>query len=107
MKKVFTVLVLILIIYEDKAQVLCESSNGSSEDDCWLRVTNVDYTHCCYVPEDDETTCWELSDDEYENIKRFKDYSKQLYEMTDLSIKCSNQVLTISSVCLISLVLLI
>ena len=47
MKKVFTVLVLILIIYEDKAQVLCESSNGSSEDDCWLRVTNVDYTHCC------------------------------------------------------------
>ena len=65
MKKVFAVLVLILIFYEVKAQVLCESSNGSNEYDCWLRVTNVDYTHCCYVPEDEKTTCWELSDDEY------------------------------------------
>ena len=101
MKNSFTALVLILIIYEVRTQTLCESSNGASEDDCIYRPTQVDSTHCCYVPEDNENTCWELTDDEYENIKRFKSFSKQYYEMDKLSIKCSNQTLTISLLCLI------
>ena len=107
MKNIFTALVLAVIIYEVKSQILCESSNGESEDDCRFRVTNVDTTHCCYVPEDDEVTCWELTDDEYENIKRFKHFSKQLYDYSDLTIKCSNQALTISLLCLISLLFLL
>ena len=101
MKNSFTALVLILIIYEVGTQTLCERANGASEDDCRFYPTNMNYTHCCYVPEDDETPCWELSDDEYENIKRFKSFSKQYYEMDKLSIKCSNQTLTISLLCLI------
>ena len=110
MKNVFTALaalLLILIICEVKTQTLCESSNGESEEDCMYRSTNTDATHCCYVPDDDEVTCWELTDDEYDNIKRFKDFSKQLYSMDSLSIKCSNQALTFSLLCLISLVLLL
>ena len=106
MKNVFIALVLILIIYEVSTQILCESSNGESEDDCRMRVTEIDSTHCCYVPEDDENTCWQLTDDEYENIKRFKSFSKQLYDMGDLTIKCSNQALTISLLCLISFIIL-
>ena len=110
MKNVFTALaalLLILIICEVRTQTLCESSDGESEDDCIYRSTSTDATHCCYVPEDDEVTCWELTDNEYDNIKRFKDYSKQLYGMDSLTIKCSNQALTISLLCLISLLLLL
>ena len=107
MKNAFTALVLILIIYEVKTQTICEDARGESEDDCRMYPTTIDSTHCCYIPEDDENPCWELSDDEYENIKRFKDFSKQFYNMGDLTIKCSNQALTISLLCLILLVVLI
>ena len=107
MKNVFTVLVLILIIYEFETQNLCEDSNGQDEDDCRVRPTEMDFTHCCYVPEDDEVTCWQLSDDEYENIKKFKSAAKQNYSMTELTIKCSNQALTISLLCLISFIILL
>ena len=106
MKNVFTVLVLILIIYEVGTQTLCESSNGQSEDDCRVRPTSNYTTHCCYVPEDDEVTCWQLTDDEYENIKKFKSFAKQYYSMTDLTIKCSNQALTISLLYLILFIIL-
>ena len=88
MKNAFTALVLILIIYEVKTQTICEDARGESEDDCRMYPTTIDSTHCCYIPEDDEKPCWELSDDEYENIKRFKDFSKQFYNMGDLTIKC-------------------
>ena len=107
MKNALIVLVLILIIYEVRTQVLCESSNGENEDDCRFRVTEIGSTHCCYVPEDTDVTCWELTDDEFDNIKNFKKFSKQYYEMDKLTIKCSNQALTFSLLCLISLVLVL
>ena len=46
--------------------------------------------HCCYVPDEDEATkCWQLTDDEYENIGRYISFAKQYYEMPKLRIKCS------------------
>ena len=106
MKNAFTALVLFLIIYEVKTQIVCEQvTQASEDDDCRIHPTQQNSTHCCYVPDDAETPCWELTDDEYENIKKFKSFAKQYYgDMPDLSIKCSNQALTIS---LLSLILLI
>ena len=49
--------------------------------------------HSCYVEEDADTPCWSLSDDEYENIKKYKDYAENLYEM-EITIDCSAKILT-------------
>ena len=58
----------------------------------------------CYVPDEDEQAkCWELTDDEYENIKRFVSFSKQHYAMSKLRIKCSSNILSSSLFILFSL----
>ena len=76
----------------------CEAeANGVSEEECWYRKLSDDQTHCCYVPEDDESKqCWSLSDDEYENIKRYKDYAKVYYNMEELTIKCSANFISVA-----------
>ena len=58
-----------------------------------MRRLSGDQTHCCYVEEDADTPCWSLSDDEYENIKKYKDYAENLYEM-EITIDCSAKILT-------------
>ena len=69
----------------------------SSGEECWFRKLSGDQTHCCYVEEDTENPCWSLSDDEYENIKRFIDYSEHIWnDLTDISIDCSSNILSYS-----------
>ena len=72
----------------------CETDGAvSGPEECWLRRLSGDQTHCCYVEEDADTPCWSLSDDEYENIKKYKDYAENLYEM-EITIDCSAKILT-------------
>ena len=91
MNKLFLLLLSALLIVIS-LQTNCEEYTGNDEsvDVCRRLSTTDDNTHCCFVPDEDETTkCWQLTDDEYENIKRYISYAKQYYEMSKLRIKCS------------------
>ena len=90
MNKVVFLLSFILVI-EICSSLLCEEYTDLQNANtflCGVLKLPSEQTHCCYVPEDDEIPCWGLTDDEYENIKRFKSFSKQFYEMDKLTIKC-------------------
>ena len=100
MNKLFLLLLSALLIVEISSQVICEEYTGNdvNEDVCRRLPTGEDNTHCCYVPEEDEDSkCWQLTDDEYENIKKFKSFAKQYYDMPKLRIKCSANILYPSS----------
>ena len=68
-------------------------TDSVSEDGCRVRSTTIDKTHCCYVELDDYGQCKQLSDDEYENIKRYKSYLKSKYN--HVKIKCSSQAISL------------
>ena len=44
---------------------------------CMLLTTSEDYTHCCYMELDEQQVYKEITDDAYENIKRYKKYFKR------------------------------
>ncbi len=107
MKKLFLLLLSVLLFVEISSQTLCEEvADAESSDDCRMHPTNIDNVHCCYVPDEDEDSkCWELTDDEYENIKRYIKFAKHYYSMDKLRIKCSANILSSSSLLiLISLI---
>ena len=82
---------------------VCEDVTGNDEDICRMYPTQEDYTHCCYFQSDGYTGCKALTDDEYENIKRYKDFLKSQGN-TDIKIKCSGEFLTYSLLALLSLI---
>ena len=106
MNKVFLLLLSALLVIKISSQDLCEeiSGNNVDEDVCRRLRVQTDYTHCCYIKQ--LNRCWQLTDDEYENIKRFKDYAKNhITEFVSsaegwngkLTIKCSANILSSSS----------
>ena len=82
---------------------LCEDVNGDDDDICRMYPTETDYTHCCYVEMNGSAKCRQLTDDEYENIKRYKNYLKSQGN-TDIKIKCSGELLTYSLLVLLALI---
>ena len=82
---------------------LCEDVNGNDEDICRMYPTELDYTHCCYVEMNGSGQCRQLKDDEYENVKRYKDFLKSQGN-TDIKIKCSGEFLTYSLLALLALI---
>ena len=113
MSKVFLLLLSALLVIKISCQSdLCTaySENDVDEDVCRRRKVEKDYTHCCYIKQLNK--CWQLTDDEYENIKRFKDYAKNHIRQFDssvtdwngkLTIKCSANILSSSLLILFSL----
>ena len=115
MNKVFLLLLsalLIIKINSETRETLCNdySEEQINEDVCRRLKVEEDYTHCCYIKQLNK--CWQLTDDEYENIKRFKDYAKNHIDqfpsgVTDwngkLTIKCSANILSSSLFILFSL----
>ena len=114
MSKVLLLLLSALLVIKISCQSddLCTlySGNDVDEDVCRRLKVEKDYTHCCYIKQLNK--CWQLTDDEYENIKRFKDYAKhhidQFEESNDgfngkLTIKCSANILSSSLFILFSL----
>ena len=73
------------------------------EDYCRMFPTPVNYTHCCYFKSDTLEGCQPITDDQYENIKRFKKYMKQYPDYANLKIKCSGEFLTYSLFALLAL----
>ena len=83
------------------------SPTNPDEDYCRMFPTPVNYTHCCYFKSDTQTDtiegCQPITDDQYENIKRFKNYMKQNFNYDDFKIKCSGEFLTYSLFALLAL----
>lgn len=106
MNKLYLLFLSILLFVEISSQTFCEQYRGdnASTDLCRRLQVESDATHCCFVPDDNERArCWQLTDDEYENIKRFKSFAKQYYNMPKLRIKCSSNILSSSLFILFSL----
>ena len=113
MNKVFLLLLSALLNIKINSETLCEQytdEQNIDEDVCRRLKVQEDYTHCCYIKQ--LKRCWQLTDDEYENIKRFKDYAKNHItqfqsDVTEfngkLTIKCSANILSSSLLILFSL----
>ena len=95
-------LALALFIIEINGDVtVCESVQGDDEDVCRMYPTEENYTHCCYVEMDGGGKCRQLNDDQYENVKRYKDFLKSQGH-SDIKIKCSGKFLTFSLFCFLA-----
>ena len=111
MNKALQIVLIVLAIIAIKSEFpLCGSEaafNGlkSSERDDYCRIfsTSTDKTHCCYFEYDNVAECKEITDDAYENIKRYKTYFKNFHK--DVKIKCRSEFLTYSIFVLLSLLL--
>ena len=82
-----------------KVQYLCEEYpinppkgyENASVDICKTLKFESGNTHCCYVPEDDETPCWQLTDKEYNDKKTFIESIKKEYDMEELTVNCGDR----------------
>ena len=112
MDKTFFVVLLAIIFISIKSEFdLCSgvtsfpegvNSEGDKEDYCLIFSTEGDNTHCCYFRADNlGERCKEITDDAYENIKRYKDYLKNTYN--NVKIKCASGYLTFSVFALLAL----
>ena len=81
--------------------------DSDKDDYCRIYTTTTDKTHCCYFRYTNGSTqyetCRQISDDAYENIKRYKDYLKNYY--SDIKIKCRSEFLAYSLLALLALLL--
>ena len=112
MGKTFFVVLLAIIFISIKSEFdLCSdiksfpegvNSEGDKEDYCMIFSTEGDNTHCCYFRSEKlGESCREISDDAYENIKRYKDFLKN--SDTNIKIKCASGYLTFSVFALLAL----
>ena len=118
MNKIFAFILLVLLVnlFEVNA-ANCDDNAIKKEDnyeECYYLKLSGDKTHCCAVEVAEEVyRCEGLTDDQYENIKRYKDYRRHnkvddndkydIYD--DLGIECSSRFLSISLLVLIAFLL--
>ena len=112
MKKAFLIILVALTFIAVNSEFhLCEHFSFSHIDDdsdlredyCRVLSTSTDKTHCCYFRNDTGESCKEISDDAYENIKRYKKYLKNF--SNTVKIKCSSEYLSYSLFALIALLI--
>ena len=68
------------------------------EDVCILLGTSEDRTHCCYYTDSssDSGKCIQITDDQYENIVRFKKFLRDESGDDKIDIDCSSKFLSFS-----------
>ena len=68
------------------------------EDYCAMLKVDNEYPHCCHVSSDDDEAgyCMKLTDDQYENIVRFKKYYRDNQGDDTISIDCSSRFVSYS-----------
>ena len=68
------------------------------EDVCILLGTSEDRTHCCYYTDSSSDTgkCIQITDDQYENIVRFKKFLRDESQDDEIDIDCSSEFLSFS-----------
>ena len=75
---------------------LAEVMDEVDEDLCILLGTSEDRTHCCYYTDASESKCIQITDDQYENIVRFKKFIRDESGDSDININCSSKFLSFS-----------
>ena len=110
MNKAFTIILFTLCIIYIKSDFReCEQYGSFPNEDtddrinfCHVRTNTQDKTHCCYYRSESEPgKCKEITDDQYENIKRYKTYLKN--SETNIKIQCSSKYLAYSLFVLLAL----
>ena len=108
MNKAFQFILFAILFIAIKSDFdMCEEGNTSSADAdyCRIRSTNQNHTHCCYIESTTKTGCKELTDDEYENIKRYVKFLKNSNDK--VKIKCSGEFKSLTLFSLLSLFVLL
>ena len=75
---------------------LAEAMEEVNEELCILLGTSEDRTHCCYYTDASESKCIQITDDQYENIVRFKKFLRDESGDSDINIDCSSKFLSFS-----------
>ena len=96
MKAFLQIALLAIFIIGINGVNVCKDVHGTDDDECRIYPTHMNYSHCCYYKSDNEEGCMQITDDQYENIKRFKSYYKQAKGISSFKIKCSGEFLTYS-----------
>ena len=112
MNKIFAIILLVLLVnIYDVNTASCNKQEVSDPELCYYMKLSGTETHCCAVEyAEDKYRCEGLTDDQYENIKRYKDYRRNnvvdnlpLYD--DLGIDCSSEFVSFSILALIAFLL--
>ena len=85
------------------AELKALEDDSDRADFCRVHSLGEDYTHCCYYESEKvpDGQCIQITDDAYENIKRYKKFKKNFD--SDIKIKCSSKFLTYSAFVLLAL----
>ena len=77
---------------------LVDAAEELDEDVCILLGTSEDRTHCCYYTDSssDSGKCIQITDDQYENIVRFKKFLRDESQDDEIDIDCSSKFLSFS-----------
>ena len=73
------------------------------EDYCAFLKTSGDYTHCCLFEFSNGQGCYQITDDQYENIGRFKKYIRDQSGDDDIGIECSSRFVSFSLLAVLAL----
>ena len=73
------------------------------EDYCAVLKTTGDYTHCCLFEFSNGQGCYQITDDQYENIGRFKKYIRDQSGDDDIGIECSSRFVSFSLLAVLAL----
>ena len=75
-------------------------------DFCASLKTSGEYTHCCMFEFSNDTkVCGAITDDQYENIGRFKKYMRDDVQDDDIGIDCSSRFISFSLLVALALLL--
>ena len=67
------------------------------EDYCSSLQTDPGFTHCCYFESKNGINgCYQITDDQYENVVRYKKYLRDQIADDDLGIHCSSKFISLS-----------
>ena len=73
------------------------------EDYCSFLGPGPGYAHCCLFEFSNGAACYQITDDQYENIGRFKKYLRDQGNDDDLGIECSSRFISFSLLAVLAL----
>ena len=70
-----------------------------------LRTSGIDNAHCCFFEGSSDTLkgCYEITDDQYENVVRFKKYISDQLGDDEIEIHCSGKFISFSMLAVLAL----
>ena len=81
----------------DLKNTVVKVPDDSDEEYCQMLKIGGEITHCCYVDGGNyEGQCIGLTDDQYENIVRYKKWHRDNYNDEDFGIDCSSKFISLS-----------